>query len=530
MRHNYPQVRGWRYAVGVTLLANIAGCTDLIPTPTSPSEQATVRPSLAHGRQGPKRMDTPWSRMSDAELATKIAEAGGRVFIGFKDTFAAAGVEEFGLVLASDSAVAAGKALLRALGVVIEFEFIKTPAVVARMPSGLLEQLRRNPLIEYVEPVSVGVRHVQTTTWNVQRVNAPAAWPYSTGSGAKLLIIDSGIENTHPDLAPAVIQACDGTNGLDQYSHGTNVAGIAAAVNNDIQIVGVSPGVALWSSKDGDAIPSAARTACGVQFGRINRVNAINISTGYDIPNVTLTDEINGAYNQDGIVVVISAGNANGGPVSYPATLDAAIAVSATDTNNNFATFSSAGAKVELTAPGTTVTGARGLTTTCLGGTSCAVFGAYQIEGTSFSAPHVAAAAALLKAYNPAWTNVEIRNRLTSSATDLGPAGRDAQFGYGLVNVFAALGVQPPPPPVVSIVGPTTIRPNVSCFWSASVSGVPPISYYWTKDGAFIGSDPDVTTSFAASGTLSVQVWDANGSDFDSRSITVSATAKTCSF
>lgn len=469
--------------------------------------------------------------MSDAELAAKIDEAKGRVFVGFKDAFAAAGVEEFGLVLASDSAVAAGKALLRALGITITFEFIKTPAVVAHMPSALLGQLRRHPLIEYVEPIFPGVRHAQTTTWNVQRVSAPQAWTYSQGSGAKLLIIDSGIETTHPDLNPAVVQTCMPypDDGRDRYSHGTNVAGIAAALNNQIQIVGVAPGVALWSSKDGNDTPNPAYTACGVQFGRVNRVHAINISTGYTTPHMALTDEINGAY-MDGIVVVVSAGNSGGGAVSYPASLDAAIAVSATDTNNNFASFSSAGPKVELTAPGTTVTGVRGLTTTCLGGTSCATFGPYPIEGTSFSAPHVAAAAALLKAYNPAWTNVEIRSRLDNSATDLGAAGRDNQFGYGLVNVVAAIGAPPPPPPTVAIVGPSSVRPNVSCLWQASVSGTPPFQYYWTKDGAFIGSGSEVTTSFATSGTLSVQVWDANGSDFDSRAITVSSTAKACTF
>jgi len=505
--------------VGLTLI--LAACSESIPTPPTVS---SVQARMAQQRRGPSRTDTPWRRMTDDELSARIADAGGRVFIGFKDAHAVAGVEEFGLVIASPAAVALGKAQLRALGVDIEFEFLRTPAVVARIPAALTSQLRQNPLIEYVEPIVPGVRDAQTITWNVSRVNAPPAWSYSTGSGAKLLIIDSGVEDTHPDLAPAVIQACDGTNGRDQAGHGTMVAGIAAALNNDIQIVGVAHGIALWTSKDGDAVPNSALTACGVQFGRINNVHAINISTGYDSPNTTLTDEINGAYDE-GIVIVASAGNTNGGAVKYPASLGSVIAVSATDTNNNFASFSAAGSKVEVTAPGTTVTNTRGVTTTCLGGVTCAV------QGTSFSAPHVAAAAALLKAYNPSWSNTEIRRRLGAGATDLGPAGRDAQFGYGLLNIVGAITAPPPPPPpTVSIGGPTSVRPNTQCLWEASVSGMPPFTYYWTKDGGFVSSQSTVTTSFAVSGILSVQVWDANGVAYDSRSITVSPSAPRCFF
>lgn len=348
------------------------------------------------------------------------------------------------------------------------------PMVVARIPAALLGQLRQNPLIEYVEPIFPGVRLVQTTTWNVQRVNAPAAWSYSTGSSAKLLIIDSGIENTHPDLAPAVIQSCESppTNGLDRAGHGTNVAGVAAAVNNDIQIVGVAYGVSLWTSKDGDVAPNPAYTACGVQFGRTNNVNAINISSSFP-PYTAVTDQINAAYNQNGIVIVVAAGNTNRGAVTYPATLDAAIAVSATDINNSFAAFSAMGSKVELAAPGA------GITTTCLGGITCSV------NGTSFSAPHVAAAAALLKAYNPSWSNVEVRRRLGAGATDLGPPGRDAEFGYGLLNITGAIAAAPPPPAItaVSVRGPTRVDGCTAATWTANTTGgVPPITYQWTVE------------------------------------------------
>lgn len=407
--------------VAATVLV-AAACRDIAPTGslTDSGARSSAQASIAEQRPRPSRTDTPWRLMSDVELATKVAEAGGRVFIGFKDPEAAAGVDEMGRVLASRSSVAAAKALLRGRAVELEFEFIDMPTVIARIPSASVGELRHHALIEYIEPIFPGSYLAQDTTWNVHRVNAPDAWSSSSGSDVKLLITDSGIDNAHPDLAPAVVQSCETppSDGIDRLFHGTAVAGIAAAVNNDAQIVGTAHGVALWSSRIGRDFPDAGFAACAVQFGRVNGVHVINLSIDVT-PNTGLTDQINAAYNQDGIVIVAAAGNRNGGPVAYPATLGAVIAVSAIDTNNNFASFSAAGPQVELTAPGTTVTDQRGLTTTCLGGTVASTCAGFRVQGTSFAAPHVAAAAAILKSFNPAWTNVEIRDRLQRTAIDL---------------------------------------------------------------------------------------------------------------
>lgn len=146
--HSFVPYRGFVLRVAATVFAVLlSACGDFVPPAVQP---------------GSPRTDTPWRQMTDAELAGKIAEAGGRVFIGFKDVDAAAGVDEAGRVLASASAVAAAKTELHRLGVEIESEFIDMPSVVARMPAGmpitLLGQLRRNPLIEYIEPILPGVR------------------------------------------------------------------------------------------------------------------------------------------------------------------------------------------------------------------------------------------------------------------------------------------------------------------------------------------------------------------------------------
>lgn len=107
------------------------------------------------------RRDTPWCPMSDAELAAAVDSAGGRVFIGFKDPDAAAGVDEKGRVLASAKSILAGKEFLRSLDVVFTWQPIDTPMLTAVMPGSLVGQVRANPFIEYIEPIFPGTRFGQ---------------------------------------------------------------------------------------------------------------------------------------------------------------------------------------------------------------------------------------------------------------------------------------------------------------------------------------------------------------------------------
>ncbi|MGH9341195.1 MAG: S8 family serine peptidase, partial [Acidobacteriota bacterium] len=104
--------------------------------------------------------------------------------------------------------------------------------VVAVIPQALVSRIRAHPLVDYLEPVGRVQFEAQDTTWNVRRVRAPEAWTSSSGSAVKLLVIDTGTPNDHSDLSPAVVQACDGSNGLDGNGHGTHVAGIASAATS----------------------------------------------------------------------------------------------------------------------------------------------------------------------------------------------------------------------------------------------------------------------------------------------------------
>jgi subtilisin len=507
MRTPSPPSLSLSLSVAVAVLLTTA-CETSFPVGVEPGESA-LRVTAAPG-EGLSSRGLPWREMSDAELAVAVEAAGGLVFIGIKDPQARAGVDEYGRVLVRTTDVGLAKASLREEGIQIEMEFQTEPAVVARIPSDLVAALRSDPLIDYVEPIFPMERLSQTVPWNITRVRAPEAWPVTTGSGAKLLIIDSGVRNDHPDLGPAVIQSCVGDDGLDTHGHGTAVAGIAAALNNSIQIVGVAPGVLLWSSKDGDR-PNAADPggmACAVEFGIVNNVQVINISSGLDAAYSTVTNLINRAYYETDIVVVAAAGNDNG-PVKWPARLESVIAVAATDQNNARAWWSARGPEIELAAPGTTdANHGLGLVSTCLNGSTCAALDGKVLQGTSYAAAHVSGVAALLRSYDPSWKAWQVRGRLQLGALDLPPAGRNHQFGYGLVDVIGALNAPDPVPPplVVSVTGTDQIGPYISCSWYASAQGgIPPYTYSWSVNLQPVGGN-SVQLTYTNQGGISFAI------------------------
>jgi hypothetical protein len=154
------------------------------------------------------------------------------------------------------------------------------------------------------------------------------------------------------------------------------------------------------------------------------------------------------------VVVVAAAGNERqkGNPVDYPAAVGGVIAVAATDANDVVANYSEQGSFVDVAAPGSAI-----LSTypAGLNGTGYAI-----MYGTSMASPHVAAVAALLKAYRPALTPDQVESALENSATDLGTPGRDDDYGYGRIDAAAALAAvdQPTDAPVTTppTSGPTT--------------------------------------------------------------------------
>ena len=263
--------------------------------------------------------------------------------------------------------------------------------------------------------------------------DADLAHPSSEGTRVKVAILDSGIDLDHPDLnvAGEVTFVPGTTSGDDDNGHGTLVAGIVAALNNDIGPTGVAPEVELYSVKvlnqNGDGVMCLIEQ--GIEWAVENKMDVINISIGSPMnwPN-TVIAALENAYNA-GIVIVAGAGNGGtpdgeGNNIWAPARYEPVIAVGATDELGSRNSTSSTGDTLELTAPGTNIY------STAMGG------GYGYLSQTSASSPYVAGVAARLIAAGMS-SNVEVRQALRDLTQDLGDPGWDPQYGWGLISVEA---------------------------------------------------------------------------------------------
>jgi subtilisin family serine protease len=166
-----------------------------------------------------------------------------------------------------------------------------------------------------------------------------------------------------------------------------------------------------------------------------NNIQVVNMSLGAPSGNQSLADAITRAHNA-GIVLVAAAGNESGA-VSYPAAYPEVIAVSATDSNDIFATFSNFGPEVAVSAPGVNVY------STYKGGKYA------TMSGTSMATPHVVGVAALVLSKpitsqydantDGIWQPEEVLKKMEDTSTDLGVPGFDNYYGYGRVNALAAI-------------------------------------------------------------------------------------------
>lgn len=257
-----------------------------------------------------------------------------------------------------------------------------------------------------------------------------ALWPHPagiSGQGVNVALLDTGIDTSHPDLSANYQGGYDFVNNdpdpQDDNGHGTAVAGVLAAAENGIGIIGVAPRARLWELKilDANEEGSISNLLRGLDWAIAHHVQIVNMSLGTPDDNQALREGIE-ATARAGILMIAAAGN-KGESVFFPAAYPQVIAVAASDRANHIAWFSNQGPEVELTAPGTKII-------------STALHGKYGVvNGTSFAAPHVAGVAALL--FSAGLSDPQaVRRLLDSSADDLGLA-RQAQ-GYGLVDAERA--------------------------------------------------------------------------------------------
>ena len=333
--------------------------------------------------------------------------------------------------------------LIEGLGGSIKKVYHIVPTIAAAMPSENLDELQADPRVKLVElDIEFSACFAgEVLPWGVDRVDAELVHPTNKGSGVKVAILDTGIDLDHPDLAVAgnVTFVGGTTSGDDDNGHGTLVAGIVGALDNDIGVIGVAPEASLYAVKvlDQNGHTVASSVLSGIEWAADNNMQVINMSFGgiMEIPS-TVIMALGNAYDA-GIVIVAGAGSSGtpggeGNNVWSPARYAPVIAVGATDNQDTRYTYSSTGYALELVAPGVNIY------STTMGGD----YG--YMTGTSASSPHVAGVAALLIT-SGLTNNVDIRHRLRDSAEDLGASGWDTRFGKGMVNADLAINFTEPP-------------------------------------------------------------------------------------
>jgi serine protease len=354
-----------------------------------------------------------------------------------------------------------------------------------------IKQLNRRADVEYAEP-NYRVKAQRSPNdafynfqWHYPQINLPQAWDITTGSPASgsvvVAVVDTGVILDHVDLLGQLVNGYDfirstatsnDGDGIDNDPtdtgdgdgnkpnswHGTHVAGtIAAASDNAIGVAGVSWGAKVMPirvlGKGGGSsydVVQGVRYAAGLNNDSggfpAQAASIINLSLGGSGFSQSTQNLYTQLYNS-GIIVVAAAGNESTATPSFPASYDNVISVSATDLNNGLAPYSNFGSFIDIAAPGGDASKDRNgdgyndgvLSTLFDEETNRESYAFY--EGTSMATPHVAGVAALMKAVYPALSASEFTGSLQNGelTNDLGTAGRDDSFGYGIIDALKAV-------------------------------------------------------------------------------------------
>jgi subtilisin family serine protease len=287
----------------------------------------------------------------------------------------------------------------------------------------ILEIVDNNEVI--IEEDTVFTISAQEIPWGVSQIGADKTWSQVSAEDKVVAVIDTGISLQHEDLASNVTFGFDFVNDdrdpSDDNGHGTHVAGIISAVNNNIGVVGVSHQTKIMPIKvlDGSGSGFLSDVVQGINYAVSQNVDVINMSIGSPRDSATLKRAIDRAEDA-GILVVASAGNEANDQCSFPARYDNVVCVGATTPRNRSASYSNR--NPDIVAPGS------GINSTFLNNQYS------TLSGTSMSAPFVSGTLALGKVACPNCTTSQLVRYLTTTSVDLGDPGRDYLFGNGLVD------------------------------------------------------------------------------------------------
>ncbi|WDZ88019.1 S8 family serine peptidase [Micromonospora cathayae] len=282
---------------------------------------------------------------------------------------------------------------------------------------------------------------IRNDQWHLRYLKVAEAHRITKGEGIVVSVPDTGVD-PHPDLRKNLLAGTDIVNGgsgdgrQDRSSHGTGMAGLIAAHGSGENrgALGIAPQARILpilgriENEHGDSDSLAA----ALEYSTSNSADVIAIPSTAG-SSARLQDAIDAALKAD-IVVVAAAGNQpEDFVVGYPARHPGVIAVGGVDRKGNHAAVSVVGREIDVVAPATDIY-------------STSIDGKYRKgTGTSDATAIVAGAVALIRARYPDLSVAEVTHRLTATAVDKGAPGRDDEYGYGVIDLVAALTADVPP-------------------------------------------------------------------------------------
>jgi len=404
-------------------------------------------------------------------------------------------------------------------------------------PAGA-KALRQDPRVRVVEADQTVHITDQTTPTGIGRTHASGN-PNLKINGqddyavdVDIAVIDTGVDARHTDLT--VVSQTDCLNkttcvdggGNDDHGHGSHVAGIAAAKDNGIGVVGIAPGARIWSVKVLDANGSGqlSGVAAGVDWvaAHADEIEVANMSLGCEnCTDNALTQAISTAIGK-GVVFAVAAGNNHkDARTFFPASHPDVVTVSAladfngasgggaastcrSDQDDTLADFSNFGATVEIAAPGT-----------CIYSTS--KDGGYAtLSGTSMASPYVAGAAGLLTANGNRATNrdqaLAVRQRLIDTGNTRWTDDSGDNITEPLLDVSSTAdypaGMPDPGRPTAAFTGSCSTA-NTTCSFDASASTDTDGSitgYAWEYGDGSTGTGKTSSHTYSKSGYYSVRL------------------------
>ncbi len=302
---------------------------------------------------------------------------------------------------------------------------VPVPAKLRAMAASSVRAQPEYLFLTVADPAPAAAEQPDPTQYAVAKLHLDEAHTLARGDDVLVAVVDSGIDIDHPALAGVVEKTFDALNSSEgPHAHGTALAGIIAGHN---RLSGTAPAVHILGARAfGTTQGSTVSIITSIDWAVSQGARVINMS--FAGPQDPALGRVLAAAHQKNVVLVAAAGNA--GPKSpplWPAADAHVIAVTATDYDDHLYAMANRGSHVAIAAPGVDI----------LVANPGAV---YKMEtGTSFSAGFVSGVAALILQRKPQLTADGVKKVLLSTAHDLGPKGRDDQFGAGLMDAFQAV-------------------------------------------------------------------------------------------